>query len=181
MENKPKLELVEVSRRSHRSSGAGEGRTASENGETRPRRRQDGSGEHRRRMQQSGGELPRQRVGRYRDYGSVNLGELPSRPASEDAPEAAKPSASEIPVVPSAASGRTEDRYAFILKRKYRKRNRLVPFLVFGGLAVLLVGLLMTIMLRSGGEKDVPLSRPNEESIAQEEFSEQNDEMIETN
>ncbi len=181
MENKPKLELVEVSRRTHRSSGAGEGRPSSENGEARPRRRQDGSGEHRRRMQESRGEIRRQSSRRYKDYGSVSLGQLPSRAADEVAPETAAHPASDIPAVPSAGSERTEDRYAFVLKRKFRKRNRLVPFLVFGGLAVLLVGLLMAVLLRSGGQSEKPLPRPEEESLSQEDVSENEDEMIETN
>ena len=82
MENKTKIELVEVSRRTHRSSGAEDGRPSSENGEARPRRRQDGSGEHRRRMQESRGEeVRRQSSRRYKDYGSVSLGQLPSRAA----------------------------------------------------------------------------------------------------
>lgn len=181
MENKPKLELVEVSRRTHRSSGAEEGRPSSENGEARPRRRQDGSGEHRRRMQESRGEIRRQSSRRYKDYGSVSLGQLPSRAADEGAPETAAHSASEIPAVPSAGSERTEDRYAFVLKRKFRKRNRLVPFLVFGGLAVLFVGLLLAVLLRGGGQSEKPLPRPEEESLSQEDVSENEDEMIETN
>jgi len=180
MENKPKLELVEVSRRTHRSSG-GEGRPALENGEARPRRRQDGSGEHRRRMQESRGEeVRRQSSRRYKDYGSVSLGQLPSRAADEVAPETAAHPASDIPAVPSAGSERTEDRYAFVLKRKFRKRNRLVPFLVFGGLAVLLVGLLLAVLLR-GGQSEKLLPRPEEESLSQEDVSENEDEMIETN
>lgn len=181
MENKPKLELVEVSRRTHRSSGAEEGRPSSENGEARPRRRQDGSGEHRRRMQESRGEIRRQSSRRYKDYGSVSLGQLPSRAADEVAPETAAHPASDIPAVPSAGSERTEDRYAFVLKRKFRKRNRLVPFLVFGGLAVLLVGLLLADLLRGGGQSEKPLPRPEEDSLSQEDFSENEDEMIETN
>lgn len=181
MENKPKLELVEVSRRTHRSSGAEEGRPSSENGEARPRRRQDGSGEHRRRMQESRGEIRRQSSRRYKDYGSVSLGQLPSRAADEVAPETAAHPASDSPAVPSAGSERTEDRYAFVLKRKFRKRNRLVPFLVFGGLAVLLVGLLLADLLRGGGQSEKPLPRPEEDSLSQEDFSENEDEMIETN
>lgn len=181
MENKPKLELVEVSRRTHRSSGAEEGRPSSENGEARPRRRQDGSGEHRRRMQESRGEIRRQSSRRYKDYGSVSLGQLPSRAADEVAPETAAHPASDIPAVPSAGSERTEDRYAFVLKRKFRKRNRLVPFLVFGGLAVLLVGLLLADLLRGGGQSEKPLPRPEEDSLSQEDVSENEDEMIETN
>ena len=182
MKNKPKLELVEVSRRTHRSSGAEEGRPSSENGEARPRRRQDGSGEHRRRMQESRGEeVRRQSSRRYKDYGSVSLGQLPSRAADEVAPETAAHPASDIPAVPSAGSERTEDRYAFVLKRKFRKRNRLVPFLVFGGLAVLLVGLLLAVLLRSGGQSEKPLPRPEEDSMSQEDISENEDEMIETN
>lgn len=180
MENKPKLELVEVSRRTHRSNGAEEGRPSSENGEARPRRRQDGSGEHRRRMQESRGEIRRQSSRRYKDYGSVSLGQLPSRAADEVAPETATHPASDIPAVPSAGSERTEDRYAFVLKRKFRKRNRLVPFLVFGGLAVLLVGLLLAVLLR-GGQSEKLLPRPEEESLSQEDVSENEDEMIETN
>ena len=181
MENKPELELVEVSRRTHRSSGAEDGRPSSENGEARPRRRQDGSGEHRRRMQESRGEIRRQSSRRYKDYGSVSLGQLPSRAADEVAPETAAHPASDIPAVPSAGSERTEDRYAFVLKRKFRKRNRLVPFLVFGGLAVLLVGLLLAVLLRSGGQSEKPLPRPEEDSLSQEDVSENEDEMIETN
>lgn len=181
MENKPELELVEVSRRTHRSSGAEEGRPSSENGEARPRRRQDGSGEHRRRMQESRGEIRRQSSRRYKDYGSVSLGQIPSRAADEVAPETAEHPASDIPAVPSAGSERTEDRYAFVLKRKFRKRNRLVPFLVFGGLAVLLVGLLLAVLLRGGGQSEKPLPRPEEDSLSQEDVSENEDEMIETN
>ena len=181
MENKPELELVEVSRRTHRSSGAEEGRPSSENGEARPRRRQDGSGEHRRRMQESRGEIRRQSSRRYKDYGSVSLGQIPSRAADEVAPETAEHPASDNPAVPSAGSERTEDRYAFVLKRKFRKRNRLVPFLVFGGLAVLLVGLLLAVLLRGGGQSEKPLPRPEEDSLSQEDVSENEDEMIETN
>lgn len=178
MENRPKLQLIEVTRHSRRQSGAEEG-AVSENRQLR--RRQDGSGTHHSRTQTGSGEHRSHSVGRYKDYGSVSLGQLPSSVAGEEGKESAALPDSGDPVVPSAAPERTEDRYAFVLKRNYRKRNRAVPYLVFGGLAVLLIGLLLAVLLRSGGSNEKPLPRPEEASMAQESIDEQNDEMIHEN